>query len=198
MYACVYCCCDAHAQTCSFQSHSYAMAAEGDVASVAFVEDMICIMNGSDHEPCAVKVHKVQGKDMLRVSRQCKEWCRLLASKPLYTRPFARLGIWKAWDDAIENADTPDQGPDQGQNEYDDLEGGPDQEAPQISNWRKRKRRKQTPIVTISLPKTPGSAEKNEIVVQNTLRSYTFEFKMQNVQWLRNYVMKEIESSLEQ
>ena len=65
-------------------------------------DEYVCVWNGKDKEPCALQVHNVKGKKIVRVKKICREWCRLLASKPAFTRPLTNLQIWKEWTAAKE------------------------------------------------------------------------------------------------
>ena len=60
-------------------------------------DSYVCVTNGTDNDPCALKVRNVAGKKMVKVEKNCHEWCRLLTSKPKSTRPLAshKLQIWK-------------------------------------------------------------------------------------------------------
>ena len=158
---------------------------------IEFVKDMICINNGVAREPCAVKLHRdrASGKTLLHVKKTDSEWCRLLVDKPKHLRPLAGLCIWKAWDDALlaarraENIMETD--------DVDALDGVGDEEddaPPKRSHTRK-----QSAVLEIRMPNEPDNRSGHyELVVENRRGKYAFEYKLENVQWLRNYVQKEI------
>ena len=160
-------------------------------------DSYVCVTNGADNEPCALKVRGVAGKKMVKVEKNCHEWCRLLTSKPRSTHPLAssKLQIWNKWEKAIDEAFARLQTK---KRQSESLEEDQDHHVTTVPSrttaWRqKRKRWKTNPVLEIIMPTKPHSEETFALTVETTHKTFAFEYKAQNVQWLRDYVLKELE-----
>ena len=153
-------------------------------------DSYVCVWNGKDKEPCALQVHNVQGKKIVRVKRACHEWTRLLTSKPVYTRPLKKLQIWNEWKAAIveaqENMKTK-------KRKHESLEAVEDPGTISMTSFKRRKMVKNNPVIQVTMPKEPDSEETIEVIVETNHTSFGFEFNERNVQWLRDYILKELE-----
>ena len=149
----------------------------------------VCIRNGVDKEPCAIQTYKYLGGTFVRIDRLDGDWCRLLTSKAPYTRPFAKTTLFSVWKAAVRCGDKatlhalePD---------VEELEGGSDDEDHALT-WRMRKRLARTsPILTIVMPRTVNGPADYRLRVHNTMRTFSFEYTLDNVQWARDYIMSE-------
>ena len=155
-------------------------------------DSYVCVWNGKDKEPCALQVHNVKGTKIVRVKRSCHEWCRLLTSKPAYKRPFRNLEIFNEWKVAIgerfESMTTK-------KNTHERLEAVEnDGKASYRQDFKKkRKFEKDHPVLQVTMPKEPDSDETIEVTVESNPYLVGFEFNERNVQWLRDYILKELE-----
>ena len=152
-------------------------------------DSYVCVWNGKDKEPCALQVHNVKGKKIVRVKKTCKEWCRLLSSQCVYNRPLANLQIWKEWtvaiQEGIESMKTK-------KRTCECLEA--EAETPKaMTRWKRNKFTLAHPVLQVTMPKEPDSEETIEINVEPQVGVWGFEFNERNVQWLRDYILKEHE-----
>lgn len=158
-------------------------------------DSYVCVTNGADNDPCALKVRNVAGKKMVKVEKNCHEWCRLLTSKPRSTRPLAssKLQIWNKWEKAVEEALARLQTKKRQSESLEEEE----EHATVLSKttaWRrKRKMSRTNPVLEIIMPTKPHSEETFALTVETANKKFAFEYKPQNVQWLRDYVLKELE-----
>ena len=157
-------------------------------------DSYVCVTNGADNDPCALKVRNVAGKKMVKVEKNCHEWCRLLTSKPRSTRPLAssKLQIWNKWEKAVEEAVARLQNKKR-QSESLEAEKQPSV-LPKTTEWRrKRKMSRTNPVLEIIMPTKPHSEETFALTVETAYKRFAFEYKAKNVQWMRDYVLKELE-----
>ena len=152
-------------------------------------DSYVCVWNGKDKEPCALKVHNVKGKKIVRVKKTCKDWCRLLTSKPAFKRPLANLQIWKEWTVAVQEEITSMKTK---KRNHESLEVE-NKESIAMTRWKRRKFNRAHPVLQVILPKEPDSEETIEINVTPQAGEWGFEFNERNVQWLRDYILKEHE-----
>ena len=155
-------------------------------------DSYVCVWNGKDKEPCALQVHNVKGTKIVRVKKSCHEWCRLLTSKPAYKRPFRNLEIWNEWKVAIgerfESMTTK-------KNTHERLEAVEnDGKASSRQDFKKkRKFEKDHPVLQVTMPKEPDSDETIDVTVESNPGNWGFELNERNIQWLRTYILKELE-----
>ena len=153
-------------------------------------DSYVCVWNGKDKEPCALQVHNVKGKKIVRVKKGCREWCRLLSSQCVAHRPLANLQIWKEWEVAI------DEGMENLKNKkrrHETLETNENQENTTMTKWRRKKFTDHHPVMLVTMPKEPDSEETIEVNVETTKGVFGFEFLERNIQWLRDYILKDHE-----
>ena len=158
-------------------------------------DSYVCVTNGADNDPCALKVRNVCGKTMVKVEKNCHEWCRLLTSKPKSTRPLAshKLQIWKKWEEAIEEAFHLLQTKKRKSESLEDNNNVVET-LPRMTAWRKRKKlARDNPVLEIRMPTKPHSEETFALTVETAYKRFAFEYKAKNVQWMRDYVLKELE-----
>lgn len=161
---------------------------------ITFDDSYVCVDNGKDKETCALKVNNVMGKKIVRVAKGCHEWCRLLTSKHVYERPFSNLQIWNTWDAAVEEAICQMKFK---KRKHENLEEADDKEDDKIDNgttkYQKKKIADLHPVIEVTMPMEPNSENTIAIYVESTPRRYGFEFKERNIQWLRDFILKELE-----
>ena len=168
---------------------------------VEVVEHAIVLGNGVNNRPCKFVTQTVTGMEMLIVSNCSKDWCWLLAGESAFNRPLAGLSLWYTWREAVKGKRSELAAQAKAAKkvpigeEY-SLEGeesdSDDDSAVHIANWRQiRKLNQRFPIIRISLPSEPGSAETRDIDVINNERVFGFRCTLPNVQWLRDYVIND-------
>jgi hypothetical protein len=171
------------------------------VLPVEVVEHALVLGNGVNTRPCKFVTQTVTGMEMLIVSNCSKDWCWLLAGESAFNRPLAGLSLWDTWREAVKGKRSELAAQAKAAKkvpigaEY-SLEGeesdSDDDSAVHIANWRQiGKLNQRFPIIRISLPSEPGSAEMRDIDVINNERVFGFRCTLPNVQWLRDYVIND-------
>ena len=170
---------------------------------VEVVEHAIVLGNGVNNRPCKFVTQSVAGMEMLIVSNCSKDWCWLLAGEAAYNRPLAGLSLWYTWREAVKRKRSEinkeikaEKAKKKGSCVEYSLEGedsdSDDDAAVHIVNWKQRgKINKRFPVIRISLPSEPGSAETRDIDVINNEKVFGFRCALPNVQWLRDYVLND-------
>ncbi len=159
------------------------------MAGVYLAQGWICISNGVDKEPCAIKTSKVEGRLFVTIERKNCEWCRLLTSKAPFKRPFAATNLFKKWKAALTIALGKEC-----RNEYDDgcenLEAGDaDQEARGQTRRKRKRTEREITVVYIDMPSKANGPTDFRLLVFNSKTQFSFEYTMENVQWARDYIM---------